>query len=57
VVKRNGSYGLYDNNGKVVLDVMYDELDLYDDYYFFLSVNDRVGHYHILDGWVWQPEK
>jgi hypothetical protein len=57
VVKRNGSYGLYDNNGNVVLDVMYDELDLYDDYYFFLSVNDRVGHYHILDGWVWQPEK
>lgn len=57
VVKRNGSYGLYDNDGKIVLDVMYDELDLYDDYYFFLSVNDRVGHYHILDGWVWQPEK
>ncbi|MGB0430789.1 MAG: WG repeat-containing protein, partial [Bacteroidia bacterium] len=57
IVKRSGSYGLFNNSGKVVLDVMYDELDLNNEYYFFLSVNDRIGHYHITKGWVWQPEK
>ena len=57
VVKRNGSHGLFDNDGKVVLDVIYDELELIENRYYFLSVHDKIGHFDLASGWVWEPER
>lgn len=59
VVKRSGSYGLFDSEGSVVLDVMYDEMDLDENRYFFLSIQDKVGHYDLAGegAWVWEPSR
>lgn len=57
VVKRSGSHGLFNNDGKVVLDVIYDELKLLDNRYYFLSVYDKVGHFDLANGWIWEPKR
>ena len=57
VVKRSGSYGLFDEEGNVVLDVMYDEMKLNEDRYYFISVEDKVGHFDLEGQWVWEPSR
>lgn len=57
VVKRSGSYGLYNDEGGVVLNVMYDEMILSDGKQFFLSVQDKIGHYDLEDEWIWEPAR
>lgn len=57
VVKRSGSYGLFNSEGKVVLDIIYDEMQLSEERYFFLSVQDKVGHYDLAGTWVWEPSR
>ncbi|MBI1183468.1 hypothetical protein GC194_04320 [bacterium] len=57
IVKRSGSYGLFRADGSLVLDVMYDEMNLVNNRYFLVSVQDRVGHYDLDNGWIWQPAK
>lgn len=57
VAKRSGSYGLFDAKGSVVLDVMYDEMQRTDDRYYFVSVYDKVGHFDLESGWVWEPKR
>lgn len=57
VVKRSGSYGLFSDEGKVVLDIIYDEMQLSEERYYFLSVQDKVGHYDLAGTWVWEPSR
>lgn len=57
VVKRSGSYGLFNSEGKVILDQIYDEMDVLNEHFTFISVNDRVGYFDLNSGWIWEPIK